>query len=124
MAGAPEGSAGQRRALADYMLKVRVCLPQPETVNGPVTLEVPADYSAKLETGTVHGPIDVDFPLTVTLGSGRMRRFNATLGSGGPTVRVVTTNGPSAVLTRNPVPSWVKTKRSSCKFTVNPDRTR
>lgn len=62
-----------------------------ETTNGGVTLRVPSDYSARLETGTVNGGIDLDFPVTV---QGRVgRRLEATLGEGGPTVRAVTTNG-------------------------------
>jgi hypothetical protein len=62
-----------------------------ETTNGGVTLIVPSDYSARLETGTVNGGIDIDFPVTV---QGRIgRRLEATLGEGGPPVRVVTTNG-------------------------------
>lgn len=62
-----------------------------ETRNGGVTLVVPESYSARLETGTVNGGIDIDFPITV---QGRIgRRLSTTLGEGGPTVRAVTTNG-------------------------------
>lgn len=62
-----------------------------ETTNGGVTLEVPVDYSARLETGTVNGGIHLDFPVTV---QGRIgRRLATTLGEGGPTVRAMTTNG-------------------------------
>jgi hypothetical protein len=62
-----------------------------ETTNGAVRLRVPEDYSARLETGTVNGGIDSDFPVTVT---GRIgREFSTTLGDGGPLVRAETTNG-------------------------------
>jgi DUF4097 and DUF4098 domain-containing protein YvlB len=62
-----------------------------ETTNGGVTLAVPADYSARLETGTVNGGMELDFPVTV---QGRIgKRLSTTLGDGGPTVRAVTTNG-------------------------------
>lgn len=62
-----------------------------ETTNGGVTVRVPEDYSARLETGTVNGGIDVDFPVRV---QGRIgRRLTTTLGDGGPTIRAVTTNG-------------------------------
>jgi DUF4097 and DUF4098 domain-containing protein YvlB len=65
------------------------------TTNGPVTLEVPEDYSAELETGTTNGPMRVDFPITV---QGRFgRRLNTKLGAGGSPVRVVTTNGPVVI---------------------------
>ena len=62
-----------------------------ETTNGAVRLRIPEDYSARLETGTVNGGIDIDFPVTVT---GRIgREFSTTLGGGGPLVRAETTNG-------------------------------
>ena len=65
-----------------------------ETVNGPVHLSVPRDYNADLETGTENGPAYVGFPLTVSVQGRLNRRLRATLGNGGPRVRVVTTNGP------------------------------
>lgn len=73
-----------------------------ETQNGPLTLLVPDGYNAQLETGTVNGPMDIGFPVTVQgrIGMGSRRRITTTLGSGGPTVRAVTTNGP-AVLRRS-----------------------
>jgi DUF4097 and DUF4098 domain-containing protein YvlB len=62
-----------------------------QTTNGGVTLQVPENYSARLETGTVNGGIQLDFPVTV---QGRIgRRLTTTLGEGGPTIRAVTTNG-------------------------------
>jgi hypothetical protein len=62
-----------------------------ETTNGAVRLRIPEDYSARLETGTVNGGIDIDFPVTV---QGRLgREFSTTLGDGGPLVRAETTNG-------------------------------
>lgn len=71
-----------------------------ETRNGPVSLEVPEDYSATLETGTVHGPARIDLGPTegtrISLGG----RLTTRLGEGGATVRVVTTNGPITVRRR------------------------
>lgn len=62
-----------------------------ETTNGGVTLEIPSDYAARLETGTVNGSWDIDFPLVV---QGRIsRRLTADLGGGGSLIRAVTTNG-------------------------------
>ena len=67
-----------------------------ETSNGPVTLLIPENYSAQLETGTSNGPINSDFELQVNLSSmGRMsRRLTATLGRGGAPIKAITTNGP------------------------------
>lgn len=68
-----------------------------QTQNGPADLRIPDNYNAKIEFGTINGPMDLDFPLTVTI-SGRIRnRITTTLGSGGPLIRVVTTNGPMSV---------------------------
>jgi hypothetical protein len=62
-----------------------------QTTNGGVHLAVPAQYSAHLETGTVNGSLRIDFPVTVqgTIG----RSLSTDLGSGGPTLRVNTSNG-------------------------------
>src|SRR6266581_528675 len=68
-----------------------------QDVSGQMDLWIPGDYNAKVEFGTVNGPMDVGFPMTVTL-SGRIRnRISTTLGNGGPLIRVVTTNGPMTV---------------------------
>jgi DUF4097 and DUF4098 domain-containing protein YvlB len=61
------------------------------TTNGGVTMSIPRDYSARLETGTVNGGMQIDFPITVQGSIGR--RISTQLGSGGPLVRVTTTNG-------------------------------
>ena len=62
-----------------------------ETRNGGVRLDLPSNYSAELETGTTNGRINIDFPVTV---QGRIgRHLTTTLGSGGPKIRVMTTNG-------------------------------
>jgi len=54
-------------------------------------LSVPENYSARLETGTVNGHVSTDFPVTV---QGRIsKELSMDLGSGGPTVRAMTTNG-------------------------------
>ena len=67
-----------------------------ETTNGGVVLRVPEGYSADLETGTVNGGIEVDFPVRV---QGRVgRRLTTTLGDGGPRVRAMTTNGGVQIL--------------------------
>jgi hypothetical protein len=62
-----------------------------ETTNGGVRLAIPEHYSAHLETGTTNGSVRIDFPVTVQGMIGRS--FSTDLGSGGPTLRVRTSNG-------------------------------
>jgi hypothetical protein len=64
-----------------------------ETSNGGVTLSIPDGYNAELETRTVNGGLRIDFPITVQGELNSRRGINTTLGSGGPPVRVRTTNG-------------------------------
>ena len=62
-----------------------------ETNNGGVSMSIPSNYSARLETGTVNGRMNIDFPVTV---QGRIgRSIETQLGSGGPLLRVRTSNG-------------------------------
>jgi DUF4097 and DUF4098 domain-containing protein YvlB len=61
------------------------------TTNGGVGLEIPRGYNAQLETGTVNGGMNIDFPITVQGFIGR--RITTKLGNGGPRVRAMTTNG-------------------------------
>jgi hypothetical protein len=61
------------------------------TTNGGIELAIPSNYNARLETGTVNGGMDIGFPVTI---QGRLnRRLTTQLGTGGPLVRVTTTNG-------------------------------
>lgn len=63
-----------------------------QTQNGGVRVTIPERYAATIETGTVNGRIETDFPVTV---QGRLRRQQLTipLNGGGKTLRAVTTNG-------------------------------
>ena len=61
------------------------------TTNGGVIMSVPQNYSAHIETGTVNGGVNTEFPVTV---KGEMtKQIALNLGSGGATVRAMTTNG-------------------------------
>lgn len=62
-----------------------------ETNNGGVHLRIPEQYAAQLETGTVNGGMNIDFPITV---QGKIEReISATIGGGGAPIRVKTHNG-------------------------------
>ncbi|MCI0391210.1 MAG: DUF4097 family beta strand repeat-containing protein [Acidobacteria bacterium] len=61
------------------------------TANGGVTLSIPENYSARLETATVNGGLRFDYPITVR---GEIKReLSVNLGGGGQTIRAMTTNG-------------------------------
>lgn len=64
------------------------------TSNGSARLDLPESINAVLKVGTRNGSLNVDFPITVqgTIG-GRVRDIETTLGSGGPTLEVRTSNG-------------------------------
>jgi hypothetical protein len=62
-----------------------------QTTNGGVTLDIPRNYNADLETGTVNGGFEIEFPVTVQGFVGR--RITSKLGNGGPRIRAYTTNG-------------------------------
>src|SRR5215510_5681291 len=61
------------------------------TTNGGVIMSVPENYSAHLQTGTVNGSVNVDFPVNVQ--GQRTKQVAFDLGSGGATVKAMTTNG-------------------------------
>jgi hypothetical protein len=71
-----------------------------ETSNGGVTLSLPTPYNAQLETRTVNGGFRFDYPLTLSGELNPRRGISTTLGSGGPPVRVRTTNGGLRLQTR------------------------
>lgn len=61
------------------------------TSNGSARVDIPENYNARLVTSTRNGSMRLDFPITV---SGRIGRdLDTTLGSGGATIRVETSNG-------------------------------
>jgi hypothetical protein len=62
-----------------------------EAQNGPLNLVLPADYSARLVTGTINGPRSYDYAIE---SRPRNAWITTTLGNGGPLVRAVTSNGP------------------------------
>jgi len=72
-----------------------------ESRNGGVRMSIPASYNAELEIGTVNGGVKIDFPITVQGDLRRLpRNISTRLGSGGPRIRAVTTNGGVVVSRR------------------------
>lgn len=63
------------------------------TSNGSARIDVPENYNARLISSTRNGSMRLDFPVTVQGNLGRLREIDTTLGSGGPTIRVQTSNG-------------------------------
>jgi hypothetical protein len=63
-----------------------------ETVNGGITLVLPADSGAELRASTVNGDILTDLPITVR-GRFNHRRVSGTIGRGGPQLMLSTVNG-------------------------------
>jgi len=92
LAGSVEGhttNGGLQLELADDHWEGDSC--DVSTTNGGVTIRIPANYSAHLETGTVNGGVKIDFPVTV---QGEIsRQIAVDLGAGGRLVRATTTNG-------------------------------
>jgi DUF4097 and DUF4098 domain-containing protein YvlB len=81
------GSIESRMGRADWSGEAEF-----STVNGSITLELPASAGAEVDAKTVNGGIDTDFPLEV---SGRFmrRRLRGTIGGGGRRLTLETVNG-------------------------------
>ena len=62
------------------------------TVNGAITLEMPACMGARVHANTVNGPINTDFGLAVR-GQFMSKRAEGAIGHGGPELRIATVNG-------------------------------
>jgi hypothetical protein len=62
------------------------------TVNGGITLNLPATLNTDVRAETLNGDIDSDFPMTVS-GKFGPRRVRATIGTGGRTLELKTVNG-------------------------------
>jgi hypothetical protein len=65
---------------------------QLRTTNGAIHLALPETVSARLELSTTNGSITTDLPISVQ-GRVNRRQLSGLIGSGGPEIRVSTTNG-------------------------------
>ena len=74
-----------------------------ETTNGGVTLSMANSYAAHVETGTVNGGFSSDFSALSVDRTERWKpaRVSADLNGGGPTIRVITTNGGITIRSAN-----------------------
>jgi hypothetical protein len=63
-----------------------------ETVNGSVSIWVPARFDARFRFETVHGGISSDFPMTIS-GKWGPRHASGTIGNGGRDIRASSVNG-------------------------------
>ena len=61
------------------------------TTNGGVIMSVPENYSAHVQTGTVNGGVNIEFPVNGQ--DKRTKQLAFDLGSGGALVKAMTTNG-------------------------------
>ncbi len=62
------------------------------TRNGAVTIAMPSHYSTRVQAETGMGRIQSDFPMPSDV-SGRSRRLDFSIGSGGPPIHITTGNG-------------------------------
>ena len=63
-----------------------------KTVNGSVSIYVPARFDARFRFDTVHGAIDSDFPMTIS-GKWGPRHASGTIGNGGRDIHASSVNG-------------------------------
>ena len=62
------------------------------TVNGSVMAGLPRTINANIDAETVNGRVETDFPVKIS-GKISTRHLRGTIGSGGPTLKLVTVNG-------------------------------
>jgi Putative adhesin len=84
------GSVSGHFGKADWSNELNI-----STVNGDITLEVPADLSTDVEFSAVNGSLNSDLALTVQSQSGRYgpKHVSGTIGSGGRELKLHTVNG-------------------------------
>lgn len=62
------------------------------TVNGSLTAGLPRSINADIDAETVNGRVETDFPVKI-VGKMSTRHLRGTIGTGGPTLKLVTVNG-------------------------------
>jgi hypothetical protein len=64
-----------------------------ETVNGSISVTLPADANADISARTVNGSVDTDFFVSPERGSFKRRKLSGRIGDGGRTLELETVNG-------------------------------
>jgi DUF4097 and DUF4098 domain-containing protein YvlB len=84
------GSVNGRFGRADWSEPLNI-----STVNGDITLDVPAGFTADVDFHTVNGSLETDLPLTIQSSSGHYgpKHITGTIGGGGRELRLHTVNG-------------------------------
>ena len=76
------------------------------TSNGSVRVGIPDNYNARIVASSSNGSINFGFPVTMSGNiGGRRRDIDTTIGSGGPTIRMRTSNGSVSVRRANDMDS-------------------
>lgn len=77
------------------------------TVNGSVSAGLPLEINANIDAETVNGRVETDFPVKI-MGKVSPRHLRGTIGSGGPTLKLITVNGSISLheARANPQAEW------------------
>jgi len=86
-AGTVNGSVYVEMGRADWTNELEF-----STVNGGLTLVLPAGLNTEVRASTVNGDLVTDYPMTITGRFGK-HRMNGTIGSGGRSLNLSTVNG-------------------------------
>src|SRR5713101_3471993 len=73
------------------------------TVNGSVMAGLPKRINAEIDAQTVNGRVESDLPVKV-IGKMSTRHLHGTIGTGGPTLKLVTVNGSITIHEAGPMP--------------------
>jgi len=98
------------------------------TVNGSVMAGLPKRINAEIDAQTVNGRVDSDLPVKI-IGKMSTRHLHGTIGTGGPTLKLVTVNGSITIHEAGPMPPhhpepgphpWVRVPRGRVTLPERP----
>ncbi|OLC41586.1 MAG: hypothetical protein AUH75_06090 [Gemmatimonadetes bacterium 13_1_40CM_4_65_7] len=98
------------------------------TVNGSVMAGLPKRINAEIDAQTVNGRVDSDLPVKI-IGKMSTRHLRGTIGTGGPTLKLVTVNGSITIHEAGPMPPphpepgphpWVRVPRGRVSLPERP----